>query len=510
MSETNGQKRPSLSMFEAQLQRKLRGSVNASTTQIDLSGRFDALVIVWNQMKAIIAERAVPDISALDDLDPEALTRITSRRLAAQAELAEPTGDWSSARESVQTLKQLRAGKPTRALRDARQSATDTVTERLAVVRRVLETAAGTAPFRIKELVEQVRHHLDQLRLPEPTGESLQHFENVIRGGQAIAEQASKFSKSSLEFITPQLTQRARTFHADAVRELAQELVVTAFRNELRNVSALLDELLKLSGQFVRNQDAIQSAIEAQRTRGLHDNVPIEASIIVHLPGPKEADVLAAMLERQRCGDRRTLAGLLLDKLEPRLREAAVREFPSLADTATFGTFLAWLPAETIADAFADVFDQSIGEGHTLYELIHQFGVKRTARELWERAEPLCDLQCRDINQFNVTPCSHAVVKLPPPVGHRDAHIRERLASEFREFGKCSVLESAPTEQDAVSVVRVKLGFPLAIEHGNVCMLPNYAECSVIGHIPHLVGLLPESPLGEVIPAYVTLAQRLA
>ena len=263
-----------------------------------------------------------------------------------------------------------------------------TVVERLTVVRRALETAAGTVPFRIKELVEQVRHYLDQVRLPEPTGESLQHFENAIRGGQAISEQASRFPKSSFDFITSQLTQRARMFHAEAVRELAQELVVTAFRHELRNVSALLDELLKLSGQFVRNQDSIQSAIEAKRTRGLRDNVPMEASIIVQLPGPKEADVLAAMLERQRCGDRRTLAGLLLDKLEPRLREAALREFPSLADTATFGTFLAWLPAETIADAFADVFDQSIGEGHTLYELIHQFGVKLTARELWERAEP--------------------------------------------------------------------------------------------------------------------------
>ena len=55
-----------------------------------------------------------------------------------------------------------------------------TVAERLTVVRRALETAAGTVPFRIKELVEQVRHYLDQVRLPEPTGESLQHFENAI------------------------------------------------------------------------------------------------------------------------------------------------------------------------------------------------------------------------------------------------------------------------------------------------------------------------------------------
>ena len=93
MSETNGHKRPTLTMFDAQLQKKLRGSVNASITQIDLSGRFDASVIVWNQIKAILTERPVPDISTLDDLDPEALTRITSRRLAAQAELAEPTGD---------------------------------------------------------------------------------------------------------------------------------------------------------------------------------------------------------------------------------------------------------------------------------------------------------------------------------------------------------------------------------------------------------------------------------
>ena len=510
MSETNGHARPSLPMFDAAAQKKLRGSVNASTTQINLSGRFNAQCTIWNQMTMILTERTMADISALDDLDPDALTQITSRRLAAQAELAEPNGDWTSARESVQNIKQLRAGKPTRALRDARQGATDAVLERMTITRHALETAASAAPYRIKQLVEQFSQFCDQLRLPEPTGEALQRFENTVRGGQAIAEQAATFSKSSYDFITSQLLQRSKAFHAAAVLELSQELVATAFRQQLRNLSALLDELLKLSAQFLRNQDAIQAAIEVKRTHNMNGNVPVEASIILPLPGPSEEDVLAAMLERQRCGDRRALAVVMIDKLEPRLREAAVRDFPSLAVTASLGMFLAWLPAETIADAYAEVFDQSIGEGHSLYELINQFGVDRTVRELWERAEPLCDLRQRDNSRFNVTPIQHAVVRLPPPVGHRDGHIRERLASRFRAFGNCSVLEASANEQDAVSVVRVKLGFPIAIEGGNVSMLRRYAECAVIGHPPHLVGLLSESPLGEAIPAYLVLNDRLA
>ncbi|HLQ44117.1 MAG TPA: hypothetical protein VK137_05275, partial [Planctomycetaceae bacterium] len=67
----------------------------------------------------------------------------------------------------------------------------------------------------------------------------------------------------------------------------------------------------------------------------------------------------------------------------------------------------------------------------------------------------------------------------------------------------------APGERDAITVTKVKAGWPLAIEAGNADLLMHYARCDDLGHLPHLIGVLPFSYYGQAIGGYVELARLL-
>ena len=221
---------------------------------------------------------------------------------------------------------------------------------------------------------------------------------------------------------------------------------------------------------------------------------------------PSEIEITTGLLTRLDCKDKLALAKALLTKWEAALREHALGWLPP---SAPFGLLLTYLDAITVADCFRRVVESSLGEGHSLFEIVEREGLESTAHDLYDRAEHLCQLRSRDIEQYNVNPCSVTIVRFPPPVGPRDAVLRERLAAAFLKLGHCSLVEGSAAERNAITVIRTTVGWPIGIEGGNSGLLQEYAKAGDAGHLPHLIGIVTGTEYGEPIPSYVQLAREL-
>jgi len=154
------------------------------------------------------------------------------------------------------------------------------------------------------------------------------------------------------------------------------------------------------------------------------------------------------MIARNRCADVHALAASLLDNFEARLRQGVPHLCPYLdASTAAFPDIIRAVPAAVLAQEFLRLVEESVGPGHTVYEVIAKHGVETVADFLYRRAAPTCHLGERDVEPFNISPVSLAIVRLPPTVGPRDAEIRESLISAFHTKGHCTFTEGSGTDR---------------------------------------------------------------
>lgn len=487
-------------------QKRLRGAVSTSSTNIDLSGLFNAIVTFLKLCFIVWRELPGRDITETDELDPAALSKRVHLRIAGHLELAEPTSDLPVLNERLHTLRGLRGGKASKLAGDVDGAVDEVVGPVILRLRLAIDEAAATAPHRIKPLVEQLRSTMDEITLPEPNAEPINVLGRIIASLGSLQQRRLTIPKKSLDFVQQRLTERALPEYHAALTALAEERVSERLKFEIDGLHQFLKELLVRSAQFAKNSDAVLSEIEGWRTEALHGSHVSQASVILELKGPTEMDITTGLMTRLERKDQLTLAKALIVKWEAALREQALGWLPP---NAPFGLLLASLEPKVIADSFRRLVESSLGEGHSLYEIIERNGIESTALDLYDRAEHLCHLRSRDIEQYNVNPCSVTIVRLPPAIGPRDVELRDRLAATFLRLGHCSLVEGSASERNAITVIRTTVGWPIGIEGGNPGLLEEYARASAAGHLPHLIGIVAGTDCGEAIPAYINLADAL-
>lgn len=287
---------------------------------------------------------------------------------------------------------------------------------------------------------------------------------------------------------------------------IAQELSDELLRAELTKLIAFLDELAARGNDFSKRMHTTLSELEHRQKEAAQAQHISRASVVMALQGPDEKEVLVGMIARNRCADLNQLTAVLLDAFETRLRQGVPRLCPYLdANTASLPDIIRAVAPATLAEEFLRLVEESVGPGHTVYEVIAKHGVDSVADFLYRRAAPTCHLGERDVEPFNISPVSLAIVRLPPTVGSRDSEIRESLMAAFEKRGACTFTEGTPSDR-SVTAVRVHLGWPIGIAEENRSLLDRYLRSGERGHLPHLVKLVPDAPLGTVSPAAKDLA----
>src|SRR5205807_2465472 len=111
----------------------------------------------------------------------------------------------------------------------------------------------------------------------------------------------------------------------------------------------------------------------------------------------------------------------------------------------------------------------------------------------------------RDMARLGISPTRLCIVTLPQPVGPKDFQIRDELRTAFEKIEPTCAFSDAPDCDRTVTVVRLVIGWPIGIEGQNHNLMDHYRRCEDYGHRPHLFGIMPDSPDGQVIDHYKTL-----
>lgn len=497
-----------LPMFNVGQQKHVHGGVSASYVKASSTGKPDATVALARQLVEALQGR--PDERAyqsdLEKLQPAPLSEAIRERLVGLPELVDPGLDAAELRRRHALLLLLRAKAGSRVAHDAMKVATHYLEDLRKALQAGLMSGYAARPDRARVLADQSRRVLGEITFPPVQADSFVQLQRALAILDQLQARRGQLMPTSLEAITTQLVAKAHEAYGRALAATAAELAETAFRGEFSALESLCDELIGRGAEFQRKLQAWHKELVARQKTAAQDQHVSRASVVMPLPGPDEKQVLAGMIVQAHCADIAQLSIRLLDVWEAGLRRLAIEHCPYLdANKAPLADLVRGLSARHLADAFDQAVEEGLGGGHTLYELMNKEGIDEVAKFLFDRAEPTIDLGERDIETFNVSPERLTIVRLPPPSGPRDPAIRDQLIAALNRRGPCIITEGAATDRTATTV-RVLLGFPIGIETNNRAFLDRYLRSGARGHLPHLLGVLPESPLGTYVPRMELLA----
>ncbi len=502
--------KPFLPMLDIDAQSLCHGSVNAAYTHLLSTGVQDATVTAYAAMVARWSRRPSDDtfLNDIDAMQPAVLAAAIGARLAALPELTDLSFQAGDLRKRLDILSSLRARAVSPICRSAEASAAAVADEAADRLRKSLDDAFANTPHRMREVIEQTKVALTAIQWPEPQSQPHAEFSRLVRGHDELTTRRAAFTPDNHEAIVAQLTHGAQRAYNESLKAVSLEFAVRASRQVVQDTESYLEELVSLGTQFDGRVQAIGAVLETTRTEAAAENRVSRASVIVALDGPDEREILAGMVARQRCADLQELSTDLLSRFDARLHNLAASRYPWIEPDAPLPRLVAAIDPDEAGAEFVSLVRESLGSGHTLYQVIDQYGVRQLARELIERAAHTCHLRGRDNERFNVPTVPMTILRLPQPVGAADFDIRQRLDAAFRKLGDCTVTNGSPDDKD-VTVVRLDLGWPLAIEQNNPALLQRYVRSADSAHRPHLLGILDDSLGGEVSPRYRQLAETL-
>jgi hypothetical protein len=482
----------------------LRLSLNSAFTFRPAIGQHDLAVTLQDKQLARLKTQTASSSVDLDGVDLQAIQTTVHRQSQGLPELMEVTADDLDQLQRI--LRDLANRRPTKLVRHLQEFAAAAVEQSITPLRAALDEQFDQAPFQCLHVIEQVDQALRDLHYPVTDFTSQKRFAHGLRAIALIEKAEWLSAKLRASFIS---SLRKRCFHEfqKAIAALVNEMVAESLRHAVSEFLPFLDELRTNQSVFCRNLEAVRKLLEQERTASRQRNVKSRSSVILEMESPSESQLLAGIRDRHRCADTSALVQLFSEKLHLVLNETARQRYPLIRTPATMTELVVKLPPRETAAGVTEVVADLVGDLHTVYTAVRTFGVQRAARELYDRAAPLCSLSSRDHTQLNVEPHRDLIVRLPRPRGPEDGEIAERTREEFRDLQPaCQILED-PLDTE-ITVVRTLVGFPIGIEATNAALLFDYAESARQGHRPHLVGLLPDSPRGEHLPQLLALAQR--
>jgi len=92
---------------------------------------------------------------------------------------------------------------------------------------------------------------------------------------------------------------------------------------------------------------------------------------------------------------------------------------------------------------------------------------------------------------------------MPKAANPREVEIKELLKALFAKEGFHEILNNSYAR--SISVLRIYAGWPIGIEGSNPALLEVYKDSKGISHLPHLVGILPDTKAGEHAPGIMRL-----
>jgi hypothetical protein len=496
-----------LAMLNIDKQQLRRGGINAAYAQVVNTGAIDAACRLLPKVIQAFLDRIIDEatLPGLDSVNPDRLAEKLHSQLSAIPSLSDPGLTPEEQDNRLSVLQCLRAGVSTDLAREVAVRAEAVVSDPLNCLRQALQAAYATAPGPIREVAQSLRVALDRLRPTETNWKPLTRWQELKRIADKLRQRRGVLPPPTLRTLQESLTGEVRTLHEQTLRTLATEKTLSAWHAAKAEFIQFLDALGKRAAEVVHALAEVKKCLESIRTAVAANERVSRASVVKPIPGPTEDQVIAGMLAQLHATDETALARAVLDRFEARLREICPQVCAWIDRDEPLPDLVRGIPPEAQAAAFRAAVEQAQGPGQSFYELLAREGIDECADFLYRRSEPTVNLSGRDMERLGISPTRLCIVTLPQPLGPKDHQIQSDLRAAFERIDSTCAISDAPATDRTVTVVRLVVGWPIGIEGQNHSLLAHYQRCGKHGHRPHLFGILPESPYGEVIDAYKSL-----
>lgn len=494
-----------LSMLDIANQPMRNGSTGCASTRVVGFGQESAQLLLarsyldYRRQRSGATNYVLEIKTLLDGKLAIALRTFLSQR----SELALVLGDNDALEPLLKVLADLQS-------QGASPMVTEVSQKILAIVQEAIERLiAGVdrsyhdQPEQACAMIDGIRKILGEYEGKQSAGDALERLKRIAGNLNALQQRRTAVMDDTYRNAVARLKNRLRELHEKSIHALAVEYTDRTLRSELNRLESFLTELRQKGIEYQERMDGLIAAL-VQMRRHASEQVPhSESSVFLPLEGLNEREVLNALNRQFRCKEIVEMAKQFAPRWEQTLRKLLPVSAPHVATDASYPDLIRAFTGKQLAKAFARCFDQALGNGVSLYELLEKYGKERAVRFLLERAAPSCSPGGRAVAQFNVQLLQQTMVRLPLPMGPMDKELREQVRTVFRKLGAQQFLDT-PADQP-LTVLRVTVGYPIGLDNHNTSLLLAYQQAADSGHSPHLLGLLPSSNEGEACPDYCQL-----
>ncbi|MDC3378725.1 hypothetical protein OAX78_00400 [Planctomycetota bacterium] len=495
-------------MLDVATQKHTRGSFGVAMSRSGSTGLQEAVSAlatdVLNALGSGNRGRGVAE--ALEDLSPSTITSEVVGRIRGLPDLRPVQPEVTALAQRADDLAALRAGRKPRLERILNEATQSVVGERADRLGEAVDAVFHTDPSSLGECLAEARRGLACLSFDPPDPGPGVILERNVAAFKTLAANRERVIKRAYDNVRDRLCEHSREASDGAVGAIAQALVTCLLRAELPRIEEALARVSSKGSKLVELVQQVTVTLEERRRTQEFELTASRASCVISLEGPTQAELLATLQAHYRCRSEPELVAKVRHLLEQRLRARARTECPDVTDQDSLVRLVMAFSPRQIADELDQLVKEGVGR-FSLYEMIQRTGLQQFAENLWDRAGVTCHLGGRDDPRFGVAPLDHAILHLPRPSASGDGPIQEALAAVFRELAgnrACDIQTDGMGQRDVV-VVRMRIGWPIGLEEENLNLLSRYVSASRMHHPPHLVGLVPDTPLGQASPSHCAL-----
>lgn len=363
---------------------------------------------------------------------------------------------------------------------------------------RQFDLAAANAPCRVEGILKDLTDALARMDCPKSSdGHALARFQKRANQFKTLARLKGQIKETTYEKLISHLVQEAQSEYWDVLEQWADRHFREHWEKQRDMVRERCEKFLQDSRDY---RSRVRLCVDECKNRFNRANerlTTLKSGNQVVLEEASEAEFLAALMADRKVGGQSELIEDLRHDFEERLRQRAeetgmgqhnARQMP-------FRALVLALSVADIVDSFASLVVEGTSDSHSFYDSCQAYGLDRLVSELVRRSRITSWFDGRDNSRFGITQFEVRMVRMPEAVNPKEAEIRELLKALFAKEGFHDVLNNSHAR--SISVLRIYAGWPIGIEGGNPALLEDYKKSADSGHLPHLVGILPDTRAGE-------------
>jgi hypothetical protein len=368
------------------------------------------------------------------------------------------------------------------------------------------DAAVAKAPSKvgvaIKDLIDAVSR-MDHSK--RSNSQALGQFEKRIKQVKIVPQVKGRVKDTAFEGLKSHLVQKGQSEYAEALKEWTMDRFEDYWKAECGSVRERCERFAQDSNAYRTKIRTCEQECSTRLDRTQERLTTLKAGNQVVLQEASEDEFLATLMASRKVGGQTELIEGLRHDLEQRLRELAEQKGMGQqnAQHMPFRALVLAVPAADIVDAFVGLLTKSTSGSNSFYQACQAYSPKRLVQELSSRSRITSWFDGRDEPRFGITRFDLKMVRLPKATTQKEVEIREILEGLFQGEGFHDILDNA--EARSISALRTYAGWPIGIEGGNPVLLEAYKKSAQTGHLPHLVGILPDTKAGEHAPGLMRL-----